>query len=80
MAGPKLGVIALLIKTANLNDVEPFAYLHDIRERIVSARTKANEPSSLLPWAWKGRTNSGCRQYLIPCAALATLTFRRKVP
>ena len=46
-------VIASLIQTAKLNDVEPFAYLRDILERIVSARIKANELSSLLPWAWK---------------------------
>jgi hypothetical protein len=31
----------------------PFAYLRDILERIVAARTKANELSSSLPWAWK---------------------------
>jgi transposase len=46
-------VIASLIQTAKLNDVEPFAYLRDVLERIVSGRTKANELSSLLPWAWK---------------------------
>jgi len=46
-------VLASLIQTAKLNDVEPFAYLRDVLERIVSGRTKANELSSLLPWAWK---------------------------
>ena len=46
-------VIASLIQTAKLNGVEPFAYLRDVLERIVSARTKANELSLLLPWAWK---------------------------
>jgi transposase len=46
-------IIASLIQTAKLNGVEPFAYLRDVLERIVSARTKANELSSLLPWAWK---------------------------
>jgi transposase len=42
-----------LIQTAKLNAVEPFAYLRDVLERVVSGRTKANELSSLLPWAWK---------------------------
>jgi len=46
-------VLASLIQTAKLNDVEPFAYLRDVLERIVSGQTKANELSSLLPWAWK---------------------------
>jgi transposase len=45
--------IASLIQTAKLNDVEPFAYLRDVLERIVSGRTKANDLASLLPWAWK---------------------------
>src|SRR5271169_1895658 len=46
-------VIASLIQTAKLNDVEPFAYLRDVLERIVSGKTKVNQLSSLLPWAWK---------------------------
>jgi len=46
-------VMASLIQTAKLNNVEPFAYLRDVLERIVSGTTKVNELSSLLPWAWK---------------------------
>ena len=46
-------VLASLIQTAKLNEVEPFAYLRDVLERIVSRNTKANELGSLLPWAWK---------------------------
>jgi transposase len=42
-----------LIRTAKLNEIEPFAYRRDVLERIVSGRTKANELSSLLAWAWK---------------------------
>ena len=42
-------VIASLIQTAKLNAVEPFAYLRDLLERIVSGKTKANELSALLP-------------------------------
>ena len=50
-------VVASLIQTAKLNDVEPFAYLRDVLERIVSGASKANELSSLLPWAWKASQN-----------------------
>ena len=39
--GRKLGGFASLIQTAKLNDVEPFAYLRDVLERIVSARPKS---------------------------------------
>jgi hypothetical protein len=45
--------IASPIQTARLNDVEPFAYLRDVLERLVSGATKANNLASLLPWAWK---------------------------
>jgi hypothetical protein len=45
--------IASLVQTAKLNDLEPFAYLRDVLERIVSGNTKANDLASLLPWAWK---------------------------
>jgi transposase len=44
--------IASLIQTAKLNSVEPFAYLRDVLQRVVSGQTKANELGSLLPWAW----------------------------
>jgi len=46
-------ILASLIQTAKLNGVELFAYLRDVLERIVSGQTKANELSSLLPWAWE---------------------------
>ena len=45
--------IASLIQTAKLNDVEPFAYLRDVLERIVSGKTRVNDLAALLPWAWK---------------------------
>jgi transposase len=53
-------MIASLIQTARLNAVEPFAYLRDVLERIVSGQTKANELSSLLPWAWKASQTQAC--------------------
>jgi transposase len=36
-----------------LNGVEPFAWLTDGLERMVSGRTKATELERLLPWNWK---------------------------
>ena len=42
-----------LIQTARLNGLDPFLYLRDVLERIVSAQTKANQLETLLPWNWK---------------------------
>jgi hypothetical protein len=38
--GRKLAILASLIQTAKLNDVEPFAYLRDVLERVVAAKTR----------------------------------------
>ena len=46
-------IVASLISTAKLNAVEPFAYLKDVLERMVSGRAKSNRLDTLLPWAWK---------------------------
>ncbi len=46
-------LMATLIASAKLNDVEPLAWLTDILERIISGRTKATEIDRLLPWHWK---------------------------
>jgi hypothetical protein len=46
-------LMATLVATAKLNDVEPLAWLTDVLERIVSGRTKAAEIDRLLPWNWK---------------------------
>lgn len=46
-------LMATLIASAKLNDVEPLAWLTDILERIVSGRTKTTEIDRLLPWHWK---------------------------
>ncbi len=51
-------LMATLIATAQLNNVEPLAWLTDILERIVAGRTKANEIGRLLPWNWKAERNT----------------------
>jgi transposase len=51
--GERMAIIASLIHTARLYDIDPQTYLTDVLERIVSGRTKANEVAELLPWNWK---------------------------
>jgi transposase len=50
--GRHWAIIATLIQTAKLNDVEPLAWLTDVLERIVSGRTKQHQLHTLLPWNW----------------------------
>ena len=42
-----------MIQSAKLNGVEPFVYLRDVLERIVSGGCKSNELAALLPWNWR---------------------------
>ncbi|WP_347341489.1 transposase domain-containing protein [Bradyrhizobium pachyrhizi] len=46
-------MLASLINTAKLHDIDPRHYLSDVLERIVSGRTKINQLNTLLPWHWK---------------------------
>jgi transposase len=46
-------IIATLIQSAKLNEVEPLAWLADVLQRIVSGQTKRNQLHTLLPWNWK---------------------------
>lgn len=46
-------IVASLIGTAKLNGFEPFAYLKEALEHIVSGRTKSGQLDTLLPLAWK---------------------------
>jgi hypothetical protein len=50
--GRHWAIIASLLQTAKLNDVDPLAWLTDVLERIVSGRTKQNELHTLLPGNW----------------------------
>ena len=51
--GKHWAIVATLIQTAKLNDVEPLAWLTDVLKRIVSGQTKRNQLDTLLPWNWK---------------------------
>jgi transposase len=44
--------VASLIETAKLNDVEPYAYLADVLQRMIDGHP-ANRLDELLPWNWK---------------------------
>jgi hypothetical protein len=46
-------ILASLLNTARLNDVDPLTWLTDVLERIVSGRTKSHQLHELLPWNWK---------------------------
>jgi len=51
--GERWAVLASLINTAKLHEIDPQTYLADVLDRIVSGRTKANALHELLPWNWK---------------------------
>ena len=44
--------VSSLITTAKLNDVEPFAYLKDVLERMSNGHPM-NRLDDLLPWNWQ---------------------------
>ena len=46
-------IFVSLIQSARLNGHDPFVYLRDVLERIVSGETKANQLDTLLPWNWR---------------------------
>jgi hypothetical protein len=50
--GHRWAVLCTLIETCKLNDVEPYAYLHDVLSRMVGGHP-INRLDELLPWAWK---------------------------
>jgi hypothetical protein len=46
-------ILASLLMTARLNEVDPLVWLSDVLERIVSGQVKAPELERLLVWNWK---------------------------
>lgn len=46
-------ILASIINTAKLHELNPQIYLTDVLERIVSGQTKVNALHELLPWNWK---------------------------
>jgi transposase len=50
--GHRWAVACSLIETCKLNDVEPYAYLRDVLQRMVNGQP-VNRLDELLPWNWK---------------------------
>lgn len=46
-------ILASLLNTAKLNGLDPFAWLSDVLEQIVSGDVKNNDLDQLLAWNWK---------------------------
>jgi transposase len=46
-------ILASIINTAKLHELDPQTYLAEVLERIVSGQTKVNALHELLPWRWK---------------------------
>lgn len=46
-------VLASLLQTARLNGLDPYTWLNDVLERIVSEKVKINELDNLLAWNWR---------------------------
>jgi transposase len=52
-------VLASLLQTARLNGLDPFTWLNDVLERIVSGAVKSHELGQLLAWNWGQRSGYG---------------------
>jgi hypothetical protein len=46
-------ILASLLQTAKLNGLDPFTWLSDVLERMVSGEVKSHELDQLLAWNWK---------------------------
>ncbi|WP_407697026.1 IS66 family transposase [Skermanella mucosa] len=46
-------IFTSLIQSARMNGLNPFEYLKDVLERIVSGDVKAHQLDCLLPWTWR---------------------------
>jgi transposase len=46
-------ILASIVNTAKLHDLDPQAYLTDVLQRIVSGQTKSHQLQDLLAWNWK---------------------------
>lgn len=46
-------ILASLLNTARLNEIDPFTWLHDVLERMVSGEVRSHQLDQLLAWNWK---------------------------
>ena len=59
--GERWAILASLINTAKLHDIDPQSYLADVLDRIVSGRTKNHQLRELLAWNWKAAPEAARR-------------------
>ena len=50
--GKRWATVCSLVETAKLNDVEPYAYLGDVLQRMIDGHP-VNRLDELLPWTWR---------------------------
>jgi hypothetical protein len=46
-------ILASLLQTARLNGLDPYSWLNDVLERMVSGEVKSHELEQLLAWNWR---------------------------
>lgn len=51
-------IFTSLIQSARMNGLNPFEYLKDVLERIVSGDVKVHQLDRLLPWTWKAQQSA----------------------
>jgi transposase len=54
-------ILASLLQTARLNGLDPYAWLNDVLERIVSGAVRNHELDQLLAWNWKAQATDRVR-------------------
>ena len=54
-------VLASLLQTARLNGLDPYTWLNDVLERIVSGAVKNHELDQLLAWNWRPAGDAAMR-------------------
>jgi hypothetical protein len=48
-------ILASLLQTARLNGLDPYTWLNDVLERMISGEVKSHQLGQLLAWNWKAR-------------------------
>ena len=54
--GESWAVLGSMLHTAKLNGLDPYTWLEDVLERMVSGEVKSTELDQLLAWNWTPRS------------------------
>ena len=63
--GETWAVLASLVNSAKLNDLDPETWLADVLEQIVSGAVPVNRLDDLLPWNWKAEREARCQTEVV---------------